>query len=113
MELSKLHSLILHPLFHSIKSLKMDQSSKLQRVENGFLSSKLGEETVMMNLNNGDYLGLNSVASDIWDLLEQPIMLSDLNAKILSMYHVNKEQCEAEVNSFLEKLMDNKMLIVQ
>lgn len=85
----------------------------IQRNENGFLSSSLGNETVMMNLDNGDYLGLNSVASDIWNLLEKPVSVEDLYSQILNIYDVTEEQCKTEVNDFLQKLSEQNMLVVR
>ncbi len=85
----------------------------IRRNETGFLASNLGDETVMMNLDNGDYLGLNSVASDIWTLLENPVSVEELYGKILSMYDVTEEQCKTEVDVFLKQLSEQNMLAVQ
>jgi hypothetical protein len=67
----------------------------------------------MMNLGNGGYLGLNSVASDIWDLLKNPVSVEELYSKILSMYNVTEEQCKTEVDAFLKQLSGQQLLIVQ
>jgi len=85
--------------------------SIIQRNEKGFLASNLGEETVMMNLDNGDYLGLNNVASDIWNALEEPVSVEDLYNQIINMYDVTDEQCKEEVDSFLQQLSDHKLLV--
>jgi hypothetical protein len=84
----------------------------IQRNESGFLSSNLGEETVIMNLDNGDYLGLNSVASDIWNLLEKPISVENLYNRIISIYDVTEEQCKNEADTFLQQLTEYNMLVV-
>lgn len=84
----------------------------IQRNETGFLASSLGNETVMMNLDNGDYLGLNSVASDIWNLLKEPIAVEGLYSQIINMYDVTEEQCKAEVNDFLKKISEQNMLVI-
>jgi hypothetical protein len=84
----------------------------IQRNETGFLSSTLGDETVMMNLDSGDYLGLNNVASDIWNLLEEPISVETLYSQIMNMYNVSENQCKAEVNDFLKKVSEQNMLII-
>jgi hypothetical protein len=87
-------------------------STIIQRNESGFLASNLGNETVMMNLDNGDYLGLNSVASDIWKILKEPIALENLYAQIIHMYDVTEDQCKLAVNNFLMKLSEQKMLVI-
>lgn len=85
----------------------------ISRNESKFLSNSLGDEIVMMNLDSGDYWGINSVGSDIWNLLEQPIAVSDLVKKIRTIYDVDEDQCLAEVNLFLTKMMERDMLVVQ
>jgi hypothetical protein len=84
----------------------------LQRNESKFLASTLGEETVMMDLENGDYLGLNSVGTDIWNLLQQPISLETLLQKLKEVYDVSEEQLNTEVDSFLQKMQEQNMLQV-
>ncbi|MCX6205016.1 MAG: PqqD family peptide modification chaperone [Bacteroidetes bacterium] len=84
----------------------------IQRNETGFLASSLGNETVMMNLDNGDYLGLNSVASDIWNLLKEPIAVENLYHQIINLYDVTEDQCKTEVNNFLKKVSEQNMLVI-
>lgn len=87
-------------------------STIVQRNETGFLASNLGDETVMMNLDNGDYLGLNKVASDIWNLLKEPISVEKLYSQIINLYDVTEEQCKVEVNDFLKKISEQNMLVI-
>lgn len=90
----------------------LTSSTIIQRNETGFLTNSLGNETVMMNLDNGDYLGLNSVASDIWDLLKDPIAVESLYNKIINMYDVSEEECKTQVNNFLQNISEQNMLVV-
>ncbi|OCX51624.1 hypothetical protein BEL04_16520 [Mucilaginibacter sp. PPCGB 2223] len=85
----------------------------IQRNESRFLASQLGTETVMMDMDSGDYLGINSVASDMWALLEQPIKVETLIKNMVEMYDVSEEVCRAEVDAFLPKMFAQNMLIVK
>jgi len=85
----------------------------VQRNESRFLASQLGNETVMMDMDSGDYLGINSVASDMWALLEQPIKVENLIKSMVEMYDVSEDVCKAEVETFLPKMFAQNMLIVQ
>jgi hypothetical protein len=78
-----------------------------------FLANSLGDETVMMNLESGDYLGVNSVGTDIWNLLNEPIAVAELIKKILEMYDVSEEKCSAEVNTFLTNALEQGMITVK
>lgn len=81
-----------------------------QRNDSNFLTSGLGEETVMMDLENGDYLGLNSVGTDIWNLLQEPLSFETLLQKLKEIYEVSDEQLNKEVTGFLQKMHEQNML---
>jgi hypothetical protein len=85
----------------------------IQRNESRFLASQLGTETVMMDMDSGDYLGINSVASDMWALLQEPIKVETLIKTMVEMYDVSEEVCKAEVDAFLPKMLAQNMLIIQ
>lgn len=85
----------------------------IQRNESRFLASQLGAETVMMDMDSGDYLGINSVASDMWALLQEPIKVETLIQTMVEMYDVSEEICKAEVDAFLPKMFAQNMLIIQ
>ena len=85
-------------------------SNPLQRVENKFLVSRLGADSVLMNTDSGDYLGLNEVGTRIWDLLSAPQSIDELVAALLNEYNVTDEQCRAEGNSFISRMQEKGML---
>lgn len=85
----------------------------IQRNESRFLASQLGAEIVMMDMDSGDYLGINSVASDMWAMLEAPIKVETLIKNMVELYDVSEEVCKAEVDMFLPKMFAQNMLIVQ
>ncbi|MGB0525420.1 MAG: lasso peptide biosynthesis PqqD family chaperone [Flammeovirgaceae bacterium] len=85
----------------------------LERNEAKFLSSDLGDEVVMMNLENGNYIGLNEVGGDIWKFMESPIKISELINKLIETYDVNPQECEADVMSYLEKMLEKGLVIKQ
>lgn len=91
----------------------LDLNTIIQRNEKKFLANPLGDETVMMNTDNGDYLGLNSVATDIWSLLKEPRSVQNLLSEIAHLYDVSEEKCTAEVTIFLNKMVEQDMLIRQ
>ena len=73
----------------------------IQRNDTKFLANKLGEEMVMMNMENGDFVSMNNVGADIWSLSEHPISLGDLIRKLLSLYDISEDQCMNETLQFL------------
>ena len=86
--------------------------SIVTRNNKDFISSMVGDEVVMMGMDSGNYIGMNSVGSSIWQLLEKPIKVSEITDSLLDIYEVAKEQCEQQVLEFLEKLNGQDMLII-
>ena len=69
-------------------------------------------ETVMMSIDTGQYYGLDSVASEIWQMLEQPIKVEAICTQLLQEYDVDTEQCEQDVLAFLQSLQEQNIIDV-
>jgi len=70
----------------------------------GVAGSEMDGEIVMMSMETGKYYCLNPVASRIWQLLEEPITLSELVDKLLKEYEVERAVCLTEIEDILDKL---------
>jgi hypothetical protein len=76
------------------------------------LDSKIDDEYVMMSIENGEYYGLNKIASRIWELLDNPQPFKKLINKLLSEYDVGREECEEDVKKYLLVLADKQLIIL-
>lgn len=76
------------------------------------LSADLGDDVVMMDIDNGSYYGLEAVASRIWSLLETPCSARSICAQLVDEYEIEAEQCEREVLTFLERLLSQRIVHV-
>lgn len=65
------------------------------------------DEAVMMSVTAGRYYGLNAVAMRIWELLERPVTIAWLCARLGEEFEVDAQTCEAEVLKFVNELIDN------
>lgn len=74
------------------------------------VEASIDGETVMMSIENGQYYGLNGIASDIWTMLEAPNKVENICHKIFNSYEVSEEQCQTEVLDFLSKLDENNII---
>ncbi|WP_337044512.1 PqqD family peptide modification chaperone [Emticicia sp. 17c] len=88
-----------------------DLQSILKRNDENFLVNTLGEESVMMNLKNGDFMGLNTVATDIWELLKEPTSAESLIQKLIDKYEVEESVCITETMTYINKMMQEKMVL--
>ena len=62
-----------------------------------FISSGFGDEIMLMNLETGDYVGLNIVSADIWRQAEKQITAQQIINYLLEQYDVEQEVCRTEV----------------
>ncbi|MBA3674349.1 MAG: PqqD family protein [Chitinophagaceae bacterium] len=76
-----------------------------------FISSGFGDEIMLMNLETGDYIGLNSVSADIWMQAEKQITAQHIIEYLLQQYNVEKEVCKAEVLTALEQMLEKGLLL--
>ena len=77
------------------------------------VSSDLDGETVMMSIESGEYFGLDSVGSRIWELLETPTTVANLVDILVDEFEVSREECEADTIDFLNQLLDKHLLVVE
>ncbi|MGB0525807.1 MAG: lasso peptide biosynthesis PqqD family chaperone [Flammeovirgaceae bacterium] len=77
------------------------------------LHSALDNETIMMDIQTGEYHNLNNMGNTIWELLEEPLSFSDLCKALLEEYEVSEEVCQQETRHFLKELVDKKLISTQ
>lgn len=68
------------------------------------LCCDLSGETVILNMRNGKYYGLNEVGGVIWNAIKSPAFLSGIQAGVMQKYEIDADTCEREVLIFLRKM---------
>jgi hypothetical protein len=76
------------------------------------VSAQLGEETVILNVESGQYYGLNEVGARVWELIQQPRALAEIRTALLEHYDVEPEVCERDLRRIIEDLMANGLVAV-
>lgn len=75
------------------------------------LSSRLSEEeTVILQLDSGEYFGLDEVGALLWDRLQQPTTPADLLRAVCDTYAVDEAQAQTDLFAFLETLREAGLL---
>lgn len=74
------------------------------------VAADLDGEVAMMSIENGEYYVLDRVASRAWELIEEPVKVGELCAKLMDEYEVDEETCKNDVLAFLAQ-MNKKGLI--
>jgi hypothetical protein len=68
------------------------------------VTAEVGDTLIMLSVANGQYYGLNDIATAIWQRLEAPTTVADLCAALQQVFDVSPQRCEAEVLGFLQQL---------
>lgn len=68
------------------------------------VSEELDKETVVMNIQSGVYYGLNKVATVVWNQIQQPKAVNEIQEFISNQYKIDAEQCEQDVLTLLQEL---------
>jgi len=89
------------------------KSNTRLRLNQELLQSEIDGETIMMSIDNGEYYGLNSVASRIWEILKTEPLFSELLDTLTSEYDIDKNQCETETLEFLNKHVTTKLIKIE
>ncbi len=78
----------------------------------GLLVSELGNELVMMDIDQGNYIGLNETGRAIWELLEEPISVEQLIEKLICSYEIDIDQCTGDTLEYLNKMNEQQLLSI-
>lgn len=89
------------------KSISLQQSVKQVK---GNIVSNMGEEKVMLSVESGKYYNFGDIGGYIWDLMEESITINQLVATLIDIYDVEQVECEQQVFSFLEQLLDESLI---
>jgi Coenzyme PQQ synthesis protein D (PqqD) len=79
----------------------------------GIVANDIDDEKVMMNVEKGQYYGLDPVGSRVWELLERPVRVAELIDALTLKYDVDRATCERDVLAFLEELHEDGIIRVE
>ena len=66
-----------------------------------------------MHLDEGQYFGLNKVASHVWELLQQGATLEELVGETITRFDVEAADCERDIRHLLNHLQELKLIVVE
>lgn len=74
------------------------------------IHTEMDDEIVMINLDRGEYYGLDNIGSEIWEMLEGEISVMHLCEVLGKKYRVGSEQCLKDILPFLKEMVENEVL---
>ncbi len=76
------------------------------------LYSEIKGEGVILSLKNGKYYGVNIVGSSIWQAIQSPATLQEIQTAVTREYDIDLEGCRQEVLTFLEQMVNEELVEV-
>lgn len=88
----------------------MSEIKKYQRNAD-ILVTEMDGSLMMMSIEVGKYFELNPVSKRIWELFETPNSIEEVVEVLLTEYEISKEDCEKEVITHVDTLIDEKIIL--
>ena len=76
----------------------------------GVLAQEAHGKTVLLRLSDGSYYALDDVAAFIWSRCDGRHTIEDLVAAVLTEFDAPADAVQADVQSFLDELLDENLL---
>lgn len=86
----------------------MDYSKRIAVADTVF-SQMVDDEIVLLDMASENYFGLDSVATDIWQLLQDGKTLQETVDALRNMYEVDLDVLKKDLETFVETLINKKL----
>ena len=70
----------------------------------------LGDEGVLVNLETGQYLGVNAVGARMWELLGTAASIDAAYEQLLREYDVAPDRLRGDVELFVGQLVEHRLI---
>lgn len=77
------------------------------------VSSDVGGEVAILDLGSGRYYGLGAVGARVWELVQTPRTVHEVEVTLLSEYEVEARRCREDLVSLLDDLAGRGLLRVE
>ena len=89
----------------------MDILTLTLRPSDAAIESSVGDETVLLNLDNGTYYGLDPVGTRIWALLKEDHTPREIVPLLVAEYEVETAVIENDLRRFLTDLQTHGIVV--
>jgi hypothetical protein len=79
----------------------------------GPLAADIDGEVVLMSVADGLYFGLDTIGSDVWRRLAQPVRLADICADLTARYDAEPGLIERDVLELIAKLHARQLVEIR
>ncbi len=80
------------------------------RVPDHVLFRELEGESVLLNIKNENYLGLDDVGTRMWNVLTTSASIQEAFKTLLQEYAVEEDRLSSDLNEFIDKLVEHDLV---
>ncbi len=80
------------------------QQSTVIRATPSAVAADLNGEMIIMDVESGQYFGLEGIGADVWSIIERPTSIKVICDAIVAKYEVSREVCQADIFALIEEL---------
>lgn len=92
---------------------KITQDSIIQRNDKRVVSTRLGDEMVMMDIEKGNYINLNRTALVIWEQISNPLSVSKLITYLVDRFDIEYTLCRDETLCCLNEMYIQELVLIK
>ena len=67
-------------------------------------------ESILLDVNIGQYYGLNEVGARIMEIVQQPTPVSTIREVMSKEYEIDQDRLEHDLASFLEQMIEHQLI---
>ena len=88
----------------------MISESSIIKKSGDFLMSVIDNEAVILGIENGMYIGMNEMGTEIWSRLDEPVRVSGLIETLVNLYDEDEAVIKNQVIEFLDDLLEKSLI---
>lgn len=77
------------------------------------VSTTLSGETIILQMRDGTYYGLDAVGTRIWSLIQEPVSLADVSATVEREYEVDGPRAMTDLIALVGELFDRGLIEIR
>ena len=78
----------------------------------GISSAELDGEAVLLDVNSGQYFGLNGVGARIMTLIQKPMSIRSICDALINEFDVEREQLVQDVHAFMSEMTEHRLVAI-
>jgi hypothetical protein len=91
----------------------MSEAKRIARVSPSTLYREIQGEAVLLQLDNGEYFGLDEVATRIWQLLVQHGDLASVEAALFEEFDTTEDELAGDLTRVIDELVAKRLIEVE